>query len=77
MFKAGEKVIIKDWDEMEREFGSNSRGNINCAGCFTVHMRNLCGKTATIVFIEGKRYSPFTYAIKCTAVSPDVSRQSK
>ena len=55
MFKAGEKVIIKDWDGMKKEFGLNSNGNINCAGCFTIGMRNLCGKTATIVFIEGKR----------------------
>ena len=55
MYEVGEKVIIKEWSEMEREFGLNSNGNIKCAGCFTKQMKCLCGKRATIMLIEGNQ----------------------
>lgn len=56
-FKVGDKVVIKDWDEMVKEYGiaTLSRGSINCYPYyFASSMRVLCGEEATItkVYLE-------------------------
>lgn len=53
-FKIGEKVRIRQWDDMAKEFGVNSLGDINCSVIFSKRMRPLCGKKATIIQIFGK-----------------------
>ena len=53
-FKDGDRVRIRQWDDMAKEFGTNnSFGWINCCGRFTRGMRELCGKKATISCIGG------------------------
>ena len=47
-FKVGDRVRIKSWEQMEKEFGKNSDGGIDCMPCFIEDMKHLCGKTATI-----------------------------
>ena len=47
-FKVGDRVRIKSWEQMEKEFGKNSGGGIDCMPCFIEDMKYLCGKTATI-----------------------------
>lgn len=47
-FKVGDKIKIKSWDEMEKEFGLDSDGDINCNEGFIKDMAYLCGKEATI-----------------------------
>lgn len=47
-FKVGDRVRIKSWEQMEKEFGKNSDGGIDCMPCFIEDMKYLCGKTATI-----------------------------
>lgn len=42
--KIGDKVMIKNWEEMKNEFGVNSRGGINVLNVFTREMEYLCGK---------------------------------
>lgn len=53
MFKVGDRVRIRQWDDMEREFGLDSDGDIDCRPYFTQLMRDdgLCGRTATIIDI--------------------------
>lgn len=52
-FKVGDKVRIRQWDDMKKEFGTVSWGAINCSNSFTEGMRELCGKKATISHIYG------------------------
>ena len=53
----GQRVRIRDWDDMEKEFGSDGLGDIRCPATFTKHMKYLCGKTATITGKGGDRVS--------------------
>lgn len=52
-FKVGDRVRIKSWEQMEKEFGENFDGEINCRPCFTEYMKHLCGRTASIEEIYG------------------------
>lgn len=53
MFRVGQRVRIREWDEMEQEFGLTDNG-ISLAPCvFTTVMRPLCGKIFTV---SGHRY---------------------
>ena len=52
-FKVGDRVRIRQWDDMKKEFGTVSWGAINCSNAFTEGMRELCGKKATISHIYG------------------------
>ena len=54
MFKVGDKVKIKSWDKMVKEYGLNADGNILCKYKFTVDMKYLCGETFTIYSIFEK-----------------------
>ena len=47
-FKVGELVRIRQWDDMEKEFGLTMLGSISCQCCFTDEMKPLCGKYAEI-----------------------------
>lgn len=51
-FKVGDRVQFKTWEEMEKEFKSDSYG-ILCDNDFTLKMRHLCGTQATIESIDG------------------------
>lgn len=49
MFKLGDRVRIRDWDDMEREYGTDSDGDIKVPDMsFLRCMRHLCGRYATI-----------------------------
>lgn len=52
MFEIGQYVRIKEWGEMESEFGLNDTGNIVCPCVFTQEMEHLCGE---ISFVTHKR----------------------
>lgn len=47
-FYVGQKVRIREWDDMLEEFGERSAGGIRCRHVFTEEMRHLCGKECTI-----------------------------
>lgn len=53
-FKVGDRVRIKTWNEMEKEFGTCSNGDIKCCCIFTKGMKYLCGKKCTITDIDGE-----------------------
>lgn len=51
-FKVGELVRIRQWDDMEKEFGTRFTGSVNCKCFFTDGMKPLCGKYAEIVRLD-------------------------
>lgn len=55
-FKVGEKVKIRQWDDMEKEFGLGDSGFIKVHFSFNSYMKHLCGRIATITNIlsDGK-----------------------
>lgn len=49
-YQIGDRVTIRQWDDMKSEFGLNRFGDIKVQKvCFTKPMRKYCGKTLTIV----------------------------
>lgn len=50
--KTGDRVRIKQWDDMVKEFGVDGDGLINCYGRFAPDMKHLCGRTATIEWVD-------------------------
>lgn len=51
-FKVGQKVRIRDWNDMVKEFGVNGFGDVLCKIRFCESMKDLCGKYFTIEDIQ-------------------------
>lgn len=49
-FMVGDRVIIREYDDMKEEFGVDQYGAIECTFSFNKKMKYLCGKTGTITF---------------------------
>lgn len=47
-YEVGDKVLIRDWDDMVKEFGLFSDGYIRCVPCFVTGMKKFCNKIITI-----------------------------
>ena len=51
-FKRGDKVRVRQWEAMEREFGSYDSGLLKTpVYCFSPDMAKYCGKSVTIDFV--------------------------
>jgi len=48
LFKVGDRVQIKEWDEMVEEFGTHWHGTCSSDLNFCESMKHLCGRTARI-----------------------------
>ena len=55
-YNIGDKVTIRQWDDMESEFGLNELGDINVPKFFTKPMKKHCGQTLPIVRVS--HYAP-------------------
>lgn len=55
-YNIGDKVTIRQWDDMESEFGLNEHGGIKIPKVFTMYMKKYCGQTLPIVYVD--RYAP-------------------
>ena len=51
-FKVGDRVVVRDWDDMEKEYGVSKWGDIPKDSQFTSRMKHLCGRTATVTCVE-------------------------
>lgn len=72
-YKVGDRVRIKSWEQMEKEYGLDAAGDIKCKCAFVKSMRKYCGSTLTISEIasadtmdmQGSMYSFSTDMIEC------------
>jgi len=55
-FKVGDRVKVREWDDMVKEFGVDSAGDIRCRCCFTRSMRKYCGEIKTVISVNGGCY---------------------
>lgn len=58
-YEVGDKVLIRDWDDMEKEFGLDSDGDIDCKPCFATKMKKFCNKIITVCKVNwnGRYYT--------------------
>ena len=47
-YNVGDQVTIRQWDDMESEFGLNEYGEIKVPKIFSKIMKKFCGQTFTI-----------------------------
>lgn len=47
-YKVGDELRIREWDDMEAEFGLKHNGSINCQYVFATSMKPMCGKNFTV-----------------------------
>ena len=64
-FYVGQRVRIRDWDDMEKEFGLKPWGAIECEFTFPEYMKYLCGCEATITKIIGTEVILSDWVGKC------------
>ena len=58
-YNVGDKVTIRQWDDMESEFGLNEFGDIKVPKAFTESMKKYCGQTLPIVYV--RHHAPPTF----------------
>ena len=51
-YNIGDKVTIRQWEDMAAEFGLNELGNIKVPKFFTESMKKYCGQTLPIVHVN-------------------------
>lgn len=49
----GDRLRIRQWHDMEEEFGLNDMGEIDCTFIFAESMEDLCGIEFTVENIDG------------------------
>ena len=56
-YKVGDKVRVRQWDDMAKEFDVNEFGDINTkTGCFTRQMKKFCGDVCEIYSVLETSY---------------------
>ena len=51
-YNVGDKVTIRQWDDMAAEFGLDEYGDIKVPNFFTMYMKKYCGQTFPIVHVN-------------------------
>ena len=51
-YRPGDRVVIREWDNMQEQFGLNRNGNIPCKFTFVVEMKQYCGMEFTLSSVE-------------------------
>ena len=75
LIKEGNVIKIRQWDDMEGEYGLVGIGSINCECTFTNNMRNLCGSEIKInekMVEDFKKYEYFLTDSKAYSISTDM-----
>lgn len=60
----GDIVKVRNWEDMEKEFGVNCWGDIDCPECFVEGMEELCGHVLKIDTADLCDDNSYTYHTK-------------
>lgn len=60
-YEVGDKVLIRKWDDMAKQYGFNNYGSIECREKFCQEMKAFCGKVFVISNVDRKHN---TYLLK-------------
>lgn len=55
-YNIGDKVRIRSWDDMQKEYGLDRDGDIKTPICFVSSMKQYCGKIMTIAKVDTVHY---------------------
>ena len=80
LIKEGNIIKIRQWDDMEEEYGLIGIDSINCECAFTDNMRNLCGSEIKInekMVEDFKKYKYFFADSKTYSISTDMIESIK
>ena len=80
LIKEGNIIKIRQWDDMEEEYGLVGIGPINCECTFTNNMRSLCGSEIKInekMVEDFKKYKYFFTDSKAYSISTDMIESIK
>lgn len=55
-YQIGDELKIREWDDMEKEFGLNRLGSVDCKYVFSISMVPMCGKDFTVRAIENGHF---------------------
>ena len=80
LVKEGNIIRIRQWDDMESEYGLIGIDSINCECAFTDNMRNLCGSEIKInkkMVEDFKKYKYFFADSKTYSISTDMIESIK
>ena len=57
-FKVGDRVVVREWDDMAEEYvtGNGTKINADRSTSFVNNMRHLCGRTATVTGVRDDDY---------------------
>lgn len=74
-FSPGDRVVFRSWEDMEEEYGLDSRGCIQCKFNFVSDMRFLCGCEFTISWVDedgevGLEDFNYPFAISTAMIEP-------
>ena len=75
LVKEGNIIKIRQWEDMEEEYGLIGIDSINCECAFTDNMRNLCGSEIKInkkMVEDFKKYKYFFADSKTYSISTDM-----
>lgn len=76
-YSPGEVVVIRDWEDMEQEFGLNDYGSIPCNCVFTPDMRCFCEMRVTIASVNENgvvRFIDYPQGMRSYSFSTDMIR---
>lgn len=70
-FRVGDKVRVREWNDMLKEFGGNDR-TISCACIFVDYMKPLCGKVFTVTEVKAGYSYRLDGEARCWEFSDDM-----
>lgn len=56
-FKVGDRVKVREWKDMKKEFGTDCFGSIKCEYYFATGMKKYCGKEFIVEFVGNNSYT--------------------